>query len=211
MIDQGEKRVEERRGLEREDSIGVAALKAVHGLGRSPFLDPAVRGASRLAGSLLRPERLKRLLAGTWLGHGFHPLLTDLTEGPWMAASFLDVFGHEDSKPAARRLLAFGLLMALPTHLSGLAEWTGARAEGERRLGLVHGGTAFLATLLYATSYLARRRGAERAGVALGLAGGMTALLDGYVGGHLSHGWGVAVGETLGVRNEAGMGGNSEV
>jgi hypothetical protein len=33
------------------------------------------------------------LLAGTWLGHSLHPLLTDFPLGCWSSASLLDLLG----------------------------------------------------------------------------------------------------------------------
>ncbi|MDQ3897098.1 MAG: hypothetical protein M3326_07605, partial [Actinomycetota bacterium] len=55
-----------------------------------------------------------------------------------------------------------------------------------RRVGVVHAGVNGTATALYASSWLARRRGRHAAGVALGVAGGVVATLGGYFGGHLS-------------------------
>lgn len=112
-------------------------------------------------------------------------MLTDFTDGPWMAASFLDLFGPEGSAPAARRLVAFGLLASIPTMMSGLADWNSTEGP-TRRLGMVHAATSSLATTLYGASYVARRRGSHRAGVGLGMIGGIVAFVDGYVGGELS-------------------------
>jgi hypothetical protein len=129
--------------------------------------------------------RTGRVLAGDWLGHAAHPMLTDFTTGPWMAASFLDLFGPPGSAPAARRLVGLGLLAAVPTWLSGASEWR--RTDGAtRRVGLVHAVGSSLATALYAGSYVARRRGGRRAGVLLGLLGGVVEIADGYVGGELT-------------------------
>lgn len=86
-----------------------------------------------------------------------------------MAASFLDLFGPEGSARPVRRLLGLGLLAAVPTYLTGLLEW----AEEER---------------------VERRRGGG-SGRVLGVAAGLIAFADGYVGGHMSHVRGVATGE----------------
>lgn len=146
-------------------SLDTAVTAAAERVGKAPLLHAALRGA--------------------WLGHAVHPMLTDFTEGPWMAASFLDLFGPDDSDAAAQRLVGLGLLAAVPTLLSGLVDWSEARG-GARRVGLVHAAGSLCATGLYALSYVARRRGGRTAGVALGLAGGVVAYLDGYVGGELS-------------------------
>lgn len=126
-----------------------------------------------------------QILRGDWLGHALHPVLTDFTDGPWMAASFLDLFGPDGSADASRRLVGFGLAASVPTLLSGLLDWNEADGDA-RRLGVVHATTSTLATILYGCSYIARHRGRQRAGVALGLLGGTVAFLDGYIGGELS-------------------------
>ena len=112
-----------------------------------------------------------------------------------MAASFLDWFGPKGSSAAAQRLLGFGLIVAVPTHLSGLVEWLDEERPEQRRVGLSHLTSISVATGLYATSYLMRRKDRESLGRLLGLAAGLVALADGYVGGHMSHARWVATGE----------------
>ena len=102
-----------------------------------------------------------------------------------MSASLLDFVGGRDARRASRRLIGFGLLVAAPTAASGLAEWQ-ATSGGARRVGVVHAGVNTTATVLYASSWLARRRGRHGVGVVLGVAGGLSATLGGYFGGHLS-------------------------
>ncbi len=141
--------------------------------------------AEQVAATLTGHRGLRRALRGDWLGHALHPLLTDFTNGPWMAASFLDLFGPPGSEAAARRLVGFGLFASAPTFLSGITDWSEIQGR-PRRIGLLHAATSSLATVLYAASYLARRRGAHRAGTVIGLMGGAVAFADGYVGGELS-------------------------
>lgn len=86
---------------------------------------------------------------------------------------------------ASQRLVGFGLLAALPTAAAGLAEWR-ETAGGARRVGVVHAGINSAATVLYGSSWLARRRGAHRVAVARGVTGGLLATLGGYFGGHLT-------------------------
>lgn len=151
-------------------SPAVAALESpAADIARATASLPAVRGALR----------------GDWLAHAAHPMLTDFTEGPWMAASFLDLFGPPGSEAAARRLVGLGLVAAVPTALSGYLDWDDTSGP-DRRVGLVHAATSTLATALYGASYVARRQGRHRRGVVLGLVGGVVAYLDGYVGGELS-------------------------
>lgn len=176
--------------------LGAAGLGAMRALEEASVLDGPAGRLARVVACAVRSPRLRELLQGVWLGHSFHPLLTDFTEGPWMAASFLDLFGPKESSAAAQRLVALGLLTALPTHISGLADWAATKGDRERRVGLVHAGSVSLATALYAASYLDRRRHRQRRATLLGLAGGLVALLDGYLGAHLSHVRGVGVGAT---------------
>lgn len=169
----------------RPPSFGLVAQRILGRLGLNRNLDPLAQTVEGAVAGLVRSRALKDVLRGTWLGHALHPLLTDFTAGPWMAASFLDLFGPKGSSPAARRLVGLGLVTAVPTLVSGFIDWE--ETEGrERRVGLVHAGTSSLATLLYGCSFLARRRGNERGGVILGLLGGAVAFGDGYLGGDLA-------------------------
>jgi hypothetical protein len=176
--------------------LGGLGLAAIEGIERTSRLDGL---AGRLAGmerGLDASARVRDALRGTWLGHGVHPLLTDFAEGCWMSAVFLDLVGPPGSERPAQRLLGLSLLFSVPAHLTGLSELGAVSTPGERRLGTVHGIAVSAATALFAVSYGLRRRSRHRAGEAVGLAAGILALADGYVGGHLSHGRGVAVGET---------------
>jgi hypothetical protein len=60
-------------------------------------------------------------------------------------------------------------------------------------VGLVHLASISSSIALYTASYLRRRGGGS--GRALGVAAGLIAFADGYVGGHMSHVRGVATGE----------------
>ncbi|MEW6471535.1 MAG: (2Fe-2S)-binding protein [Actinomycetota bacterium] len=175
--------------------MGHAGLEAMERLEGEGSLTPAVRAFDRVATAALGSGRRRRLFEGRWLGHTFHALLTDFVEGPWMAATFLDLFGPPGSSAAARRLLGLGLAVVPLAHLSGLADWQRAEDDGGRRVGVVHALTVSAATALYTGSYVARRREHEARAKTLAVAAGVTALIDGYLGGHLSHVRGVAVGE----------------
>ncbi len=125
------------------------------------------------------------LLHGRPLGHALHPLLTDLPIGSWTAATFLDLTGGPDARRSADRLLGVGVLTALPTAVTGMADW--ARSDRPaRRVGAVHAAANEAALVLYAGSWLLRRRRLRRAGVAVSLVGGALLGVGGYLGGHLS-------------------------
>lgn len=171
--------------IEGAPSLGLVAQRLLARIGHNRSLDPLAVALEDVVRKVVRRPRPREVLRGTWLGHALHPLLTDFTAGPWMAASFLDLFGPKGSSSAARRLVGLGLIAAVPTLLSGFVDWE--ETEGpERRVGLVHAATSSLATFLYGWSFLARRRGNERGGVILGLLGGVVAFWDGYLGGDLA-------------------------
>ena len=160
----------------------VAGLRHLEGDHR---IDPAANGLGVLADTVVRTPRTADALRGTWLGHALHPLLTDFPLGAWMSGSFLDLFGGVEARRPAQRLIGFGLLTAVPTAASGLAEWRDT-GGGARRVGVVHAAVNSTAMTLYGSSYLARRRGRHGLAVALGVGGGVVATLGGYIGGHLS-------------------------
>jgi hypothetical protein len=171
-----------RRGLPVAVAGMQRLLRATAGSRRT---DGLARATGRVASRVRAGRAGDRALRGGWLGHALHPMLTDFTNGPWMAASFLDLFGPPDAAPAARRLVGLGLVSSVPTLLSGLSDWDDTRGA-TRRVGALHATTSTVATCLYAASYLTRRRGAQSRGVALGVLGGIVAFADGYVGGELS-------------------------
>jgi hypothetical protein len=154
-------------------------------LEQAELLDRAASPLQAVSRRLLGSPSARRLLQGEWLGHAAHPLLTDLPLGAWMGTSILDLIGGRHSAPAADRLLAFGLLTALPTAVTGLAEWN--QTDGaERRVGMVHAGANSAALGLYTASWLARRAGHRYIGTMLAMLGGGTATIAGYLGGHLT-------------------------
>ncbi|MFP5317691.1 MAG: DUF2231 domain-containing protein [Acidimicrobiia bacterium] len=160
----------------------VALLRRVE---ENPVIDGPARALAALARTVAPTAGVSDALRGTWLGHALHPLLTDFPLGAWMSASLLDLVGGPEARGPARRLVGFGLLAAVPTVASGLAEWqdTGGRS---RRVGVVHAAVNATATTLYLSSWLARRRSSHRVAVGLGVAGGLVATLGGYFGGHLT-------------------------
>jgi nitrite reductase/ring-hydroxylating ferredoxin subunit/uncharacterized membrane protein len=141
---------------------------------------------------------VKDTLSGTWLGHALHPFLTDLPIGTWTSAAVLDVVGGRAARPAASRLIATGILAAVPTAASGLNDWadTTPASEPVRRVGAVHAVANVTALGLYAASLAARSRGRHGRGVALGFAGIGALSVGGHLGGHLSYAQAVGVDRT---------------
>ncbi len=148
-------------------------------------LDRAVDAFEAAARRVVPQGPVREFLLGRWLGHSLHPALTDLPLAGWTAASFLDVFGSVEDRPAAERLLVFALIATIPTAAAGLSEWT-TTERGARRVGIAHASLNGTAALLYASSLAARRKNRHGAATAIGVIGGLVALASSYLGGHLS-------------------------
>jgi nitrite reductase/ring-hydroxylating ferredoxin subunit len=140
-------------------------------------------------------DEVKSALSGTWLGHQLHPVLTDLPIGAWTMASTLDCISGRSGADEARRLVGLGVLAAVPTAVTGAADWSDTYGASQRT-GLVHALCNVTATLLQATSWIVRGRGHRRAGIGLSGAGLGIALFSSYLGGHLSFVQGVGVNHT---------------
>jgi nitrite reductase/ring-hydroxylating ferredoxin subunit/uncharacterized membrane protein len=165
---------------------------------RAAALDPAAKAAGKAVRGAIGPGPVKDALSGTWLGHALHPLLTDTVIGTWTSALLLDVAGGRDAG-AADRLIAAGVLAALPTAVTGATDWadTEPADDGVRRVGAVHALGNVAALGLQIASLAARRRGERRRGVALSLGAGALLGLTGYLGGHMAFGQGVGVDQTV--------------
>jgi nitrite reductase/ring-hydroxylating ferredoxin subunit/uncharacterized membrane protein len=157
-------------------------------------LGEAVVAAYRNAGGVGRA--VKNALHGVWLGHPFHPVLTDIPIGAWATTLALDakasMTGDASYARAADFALAFGLAGAAGSAITGLTDWseTDGRAK---RLGLIHGLLNVTATALMATSYVLRRRQERRAGHVCTVAGMGVAVASAYLGGDLVYGQRVGV------------------
>jgi uncharacterized membrane protein len=163
----------------------IRLARAVEG---ADALDAVVGVVRPLADALVSDARRRDLLQGRWLGHALHPLMTDLPIGFWTSATVLDLVGGEASRPAAKLLTALGVASAVPTALTGWAEFAGLGTDRDRRTASVHAIGNGVAIWCYAGSWAARRRGRWSRGVALGLAGASVASVAGFLGGHLSEG-----------------------
>ena len=155
-------------------------------------LDRLTDPVANAVDGVLPAGRIKDALAGTWLGHPLHPMLTDVVIGAWTSAFVLDAIGGERTESAADTLVGLGVLSAVPTAVSGLADWVDTWGP-TRRVGTVHAVGNIAAASVYALSWVARKRGARGVGVALGLVGMGIASGTAYLGGHLVFGKGVGV------------------
>jgi nitrite reductase/ring-hydroxylating ferredoxin subunit len=157
-------------------------------------LDPAVDAVTKAYNTVLPRGPVKDALHGTWLGHQLHPMLIAGPIGLWSSAVLLDLTAGSEGRDAARRLVGAGVLAVLPTAASGAADWSElGLAKRPKRVGLVHAAANNVTALLFAASWLARRRGDHARGRALALAGTAGLAVGGYLGGHLSYAQGVGV------------------
>jgi len=167
-------------------------------VGQAAALDGPAEAVAGAVRDVVPRGPVKDAISGTYLGHAIHPLLTDLPIGTWMSAALLDVVGGRAARPAARRLIAAGLLAAVPTAASGLNDWadTTPADDGVRRVGAVHAVANVSALGLWAASLAARRADRHGRGVALGLAGMGALVVGGQLGGHLAYAKAVGVDRT---------------
>lgn len=148
-------------------------------------LDPVGIVLTNVAKPLLDCRSLASLLRGDFMGHALHPLLTDVPIGAWLSAALLDAAGGEESRQAATRLTAVGLIAVGPTVASGLVELS-STGSVERRVGATHAIFNAMAAGGYLISYVQRRHGQHRRGVATSLAAAAVLGVGGYLGGHLA-------------------------
>lgn len=145
-------------------------------------LDAPAEFVQRIVRSAFGTGRLDEILGGEPLTHPLHPALVAIPTGSWLAASMLDLTGADAR--AARRLIAFGCLTAVPTAASGARDWSRTAGE-QRRVGLVHALLNDVALFTYGASWLARRRGHRTRGAALSFAGAGFLGAAGWLGAHL--------------------------
>jgi nitrite reductase/ring-hydroxylating ferredoxin subunit/uncharacterized membrane protein len=141
-------------------------------------------------------RKIKDLLNGTWLGHGLHPLLTDIPIGSWSATLLLDLLslGRDDEgiQRGADVTLLLGILGASGAVVTGVADWSDL-IDTDRRVGFLHGLTNSAILLSNVTSYVLRVTGRRKAGIAWSTAGYLASIFSAYLGGDLVFSKGVGV------------------
>jgi len=167
----------------------------VERIGETAALDRLAEPLQRQAAGLLSP-RAKYLLSGGWLGHPFHPLLTDLPIGAWSSAAILDFVPGKSATRASRTLTGVGVALAAPTALAGVADWSELTGK-DRRIGLVHAAANVVGLMLFTRSFMARVAGHHIKGRLWSLFGILAMTAGGYLGGHLTYRRGVGVEQQL--------------
>ena len=160
------------------------------------FLDGPGEAVAGVVGKVIPAGPMKDALSGTWLGHALHPALSDLPIGFWTSAWVLDLVGGKRSAPAARTLVALGILSAVPAAAAGASDWADT-TDRARRVGLVHGVANSVAIACYCVSYVQRRKGRRAKGALWGWLGAGAATAGGMLGGHLVTALGVGVDNTI--------------
>jgi uncharacterized membrane protein len=141
--------------------------------------------------------------------HGFpgkpsHPPLTDASIGTYAAAVVMLVagaLGLEEEQMAHGSLLAlsFGLLLAAPTAITGLADWVRLPKQTPvRRVATIHLIAMVAATLLFAATWIAQLDGyrddeIETLALIFGAAAMGVLTAGGFLGGALAYVYGVRV------------------
>jgi nitrite reductase/ring-hydroxylating ferredoxin subunit/uncharacterized membrane protein len=173
-------------------------LPLVDAIEHADVLDPPGEAVASTVRDTIGPGPLRDLLAGTWLGHALHPLMTDVVIGSWTSATLLDLLGGDDSGDAAARLIGVGIAAYPLTAVTGVSDWADAEPADPRvrRVGLVHAASNTVALSLYATSLKARRSGARGRSKLLSLAGLGVLSVGGYLGAHLTFARGVGPNQT---------------
>src|SRR5437588_10583814 len=169
--------------------------EVVDRIGEIKALDRVGKAVGDIVDKVVHPGPAKDLLAGSWLGHPLHPVLTDLPIGAWSSSFLLDVLGGKSARHASDALIGIGILTAVPTVASGLADWTDTGGPA-RRVGMAHAIGNATATGLFTMSLVARRRGRRFRGFLLSALGIAVSSASAYLGGHLSFGKGIGVDNT---------------
>jgi nitrite reductase/ring-hydroxylating ferredoxin subunit len=146
--------------------------------------DKPLESARTAVAKVLRPQALKDLLHGTWLGHPLHPVMAQVPVGTWASAGILDAIPA--ARPAAALLIGTGVAAAVPTALAGAADWS-EQDDAVRRLGALHAVANTVALGLYVGSLVARAKGNGTLGRVLSYSGLGLATGSAAVGGHMSY------------------------
>lgn len=137
-------------------------------------------------------------------GKPSHAPLTDVSVGAYtvgVAALIAGALGFEEEATAKAALLAIsvGLIVAVPTSLTGLLDWADiSKGTAKRKLANYHLLVMVTATTVFALTWLAQRPGYDDGevttlGLLLGIGAFGLLILGGTLGGALAYVYGVRV------------------
>jgi nitrite reductase/ring-hydroxylating ferredoxin subunit/uncharacterized membrane protein len=174
----------------RVETVGLEQIIAQ----RLPWLDTVAARMERAFEPFLgqeAPRGPRDLLYGTWLGHPLHAAVITVPVGSWSATMVFDLMGEER---AADLSLGLGLVGAVGSAITGAAQWQDTtNQEGPRRLGALHALLNVAATGLMTSSWLMRKQGRRRTGLALSNAGLGINLASAWLGDELAYDLGIGV------------------
>jgi nitrite reductase/ring-hydroxylating ferredoxin subunit/uncharacterized membrane protein len=179
---------------------GLSDIEPEERLKAIPQYDKYAKRVSKgIHGAVLRggePTRtLADLLHGTWLGHPLHSALTDLVIGAWALGSLMDLLsigGSRRARKTADELIMLGVAAAIPTAVSGLADYS-AMTSGAIRTGATHGLINTVALGLYTLSLMSRKAHQRGLGMFLSNAALGLVLVSAWLGGELVYRYRVSV------------------
>jgi nitrite reductase/ring-hydroxylating ferredoxin subunit len=162
----------------------MSLLAVLDRLSEVSTFDKQLESARTVVNKVLRPQALKDLLHGTWLGHPVHPVIAMVPVGTWLSAGILDLLPQ--ARPAATALITTGVAASLPAAMAGAADWS-EQDDAVRRLGALHAVANVTALGLYVGSLVARSKGNGTAGRVLAYSGLGVASASASIGGHMSY------------------------
>ena len=162
--------------------------------------EPLQSGVQAVFGAGGLGKKVKSWLNGTPIRHRIHPAFIILPLGAWTTAALLDALEITSDDPVRREgyaasadaAVVFGVLGALPTAATGLADWVDTYGQ-ERRVGTAHALLNTIALALYGASWVLRRNGQRGWGQVLSLAGYSLGGLSASIGGEMVYGLGINV------------------
>lgn len=156
----------------------------------------------KVVGGIYKPfgapgQRFKSFLHGAWLGHGLHPVLTDVPLGAWTVALVADLVAYTGkvSPEVGNFCVLIGLLGALAAVVTGYNDHHETYGK-ELRVATAHGLVMTATTILYAASFLIRWLGhgsSHDLAVVLAVVGYVVLVSGAYLGGDLVFGLGTMV------------------
>ena len=124
---------------------------------------------------------IRDLLAGTWLGHPLHALLTDLPIGALTLVIVLDVVGQQTAADVA---LLIGVLAMVAAALAGFADYS--TTDGRARVrATIHSTLMVIALVIYLVSLAIRAGGptGRSVPIVLSIVGYLVLAAGAFVGG----------------------------
>jgi nitrite reductase/ring-hydroxylating ferredoxin subunit/uncharacterized membrane protein len=154
-----------------------------------PWIEDGANAAKESAGKVIDalPRRVRNFLHGVWLGHPFHPVVTDIVVGSYSTLALLDLAeaaGKNQMAPASDLALTTGLSSGMVAAAAGFTDWHSLGGKA-KKVGFLHMLLNVTGTLLYTGSLIARKVGNRSLGRILAFAGYGTLFGGAYLGGHL--------------------------